>query len=351
MNASAVKNRLPVILLIVILLLLAGLILYTVTAASRVSKVSEAIGTDSTPSKTAVPLRTAVPATPTPAPTALPVLWEDPAVETSVEAPFWSDGTLFVENTYRSPTLSVTLTVTDDAKTFSRRVKYYVADIRVSDVTQIRTANFNGDFSKSGHGSVKKMAKKANALVAISGDYCGFHHNTLVIRNGVVYRDKISSNDVCLLLRNGEMETIRNSKANIKDILAKDPWQAWEFGPALLESDGTPRKSFGNHTINPKNPRSCIGYIEPGHYLFVVADGRQKGSHGLTLVELASLMSKLGCKQAFNLDGGASAHLYWKDKIYNSPSNGGREISDIIYVEKESYPTSRTFFGKAGIKQ
>ena len=57
------------------------------------------------------------------------------------------------------------------------------------------------------------------------------------------------------------------------------------------------------------NPRSAVGYYEPGHYCFVVIDGRQPGySKGATLMQLAQLFESLGCKEAYNLDGGKSAH-------------------------------------------
>ena len=79
-------------------------------------------------------------------------------------------------------------------------------------------------------------------------------------------------------------------------------------------------------------------------------DGRSKQSRGVTLHELASLMEMLGCRRAFNLDGGASAHFFYKDKIFNVPSNnGGRQISDIIYIAKEDYPDAFYFHGKDGI--
>ena len=79
-----------------------------------------------------------------------------------------------------------------------------------------------------------------------------------------------------------------------------------------------------------------------------MVDGRQKASRGLSLKELAQLMRSLGCVQAYNLDGGASAHMYWKTDILNNPSKGGRAISDIIYVAKGPYEPSRFFAGKKG---
>lgn len=113
-----------------------------------------------------------------------------------------------------------------------------------------------------------------------------------------------------------------------------DVWQGWQFGPYLIEEDGTPRTDFSNYGIRVNNPRTVLGYFEPGHYCFVVVEGRQgKYSRGLTLSNLAQLMVDIGCTQAFNLDGGASTQLYWNSKLYNKPSGPVlRGLSDIIYI-------------------
>ncbi len=263
---------------------------------------------------------------------------------------FWKEDAIWLSGSYRSPDLSVTVETVVDTETFHRRVTYYVADIYVRDVTHIQTASCRGDCKLAGHGDVEKAAKRVNALVAISGDYCGFHRDSLVIRNGTVYRKSVRTDmDVCLLLRDGTMETVLARNVNLKKILEKDPWQAWQFGPALTNSDGSVRSVFPDSSLNPRNPRSCIGYVEPGHYKFVVVDGRQKQSRGVTLKELAVLMNSLGCCVSFNLDGGNSAHFFWEDTIFSNPSGGGREISDIIYVAKEEFPASVYYHGKDGL--
>lgn len=348
------KTLLPLILLIALLAALAGTAGYIV----HLHRVNAAyVPAVSTPKPTAsflVP--TAAAATAVPDVTVSPVpaadATETPAWQfTEDAAQFWSEGALRLRaDSYRSPSLSIDVRTVVDGTTFSRQAVYYVADIYVRDVTQIRTENSKSDFSRSGHADVVKMAQRVNAILAISGDYYSAQSGSLVIRNGVVYRKSLREDmDVCMLLRDGTMETVTYQKASLKAILEKDPWQAWQFGPALLNADGTARKSFPGNTVTKRNPRSCIGYIAPGHYLFVAVDGRQKQSGGLKMTELAALMESLGCKQAFNLDGGASAHFYWQDRIYSNPSGGGRQISDIIYIAKEDYPDSIYFHGKDGL--
>ncbi len=355
MKKVSLKTFIPAILLILVLFALSFVTVYALTLKKRVSRPVADVLPVTPPMDNAGILRTAVPETPSPAPTFAPVLAETDETddETSeVGQPYWSDGILFVNDTYRSPTMSVTVTTTADSEMFDRQMVYYVADIHVSDVTQLRTACASDNFANARSGSVLKMARRENALVAISGDYCSARGATLIIRNGEVYSKAIGKGDVCLLLRNGEMETILNSQASIKKILNKDPWQAWEFGPALLDSDGKAYRSFSENNVGGRNPRCAIGYFEPGHYCFVVVDGRQKDySYGLFLRELALLMESLGCKQAYNLDGGNSAQFFWKDSIFNQPSGGGRVMADIIYVAYEPYSESRFYCGKAGLSE
>ncbi|HDS83929.1 MAG TPA: phosphodiester glycosidase family protein [Phycisphaerales bacterium] len=66
----------------------------------------------------------------------------------------------------------------------------------------------------------------------------------------------------------------------------------------------------------PLHPRTAIGVNERGDRLVLaVADGRQPGfSEGMSLEELATLMSDLGCQDAANMDGGGSSVLGIVDK-------------------------------------
>jgi len=74
-----------------------------------------------------------------------------------------------------------------------------------------------------------------------------------------------------------------------------------------------------------KHPRSAIGLLKDGTWVFVVADGRRRQSEGLTLIELAEFMQSLDCTYALNLDGGGSSTMVINNKVINSPS--GREYS------------------------
>ena len=134
------------------------------------------------------------------------------------------------------------------------------------------------------------------------------------------------------------MRVMPGSAFTIEDAIADGAWQAWTFGPALLDTDGSVLTNFSSTSrIISANPRTAIGYYEPGHYCMVVVDGRGE-SAGITLPQLSQLFSDLGCKAAYNLDGGNSSIMVWQDEIINQPSGGGRESSDALLItEVRSY--------------
>ena len=52
----------------------------------------------------------------------------------------------------------------------------------------------------------------------------------------------------------------------------------------------------------------------------------------MTLEELSQLFYEMGCKEAYNLDGGQSAVMSFAGELTNQPYGGGRNISDILYI-------------------
>ena len=239
------------------------------------------------------------------------------------------------ETEYVSDKLHFTVSTVYDTEHFTRPVTYFVTDLYIRDLNCLRTyaaSDFTAKNQKQ-FAYVHTIAKKANALWAMTGDYCGFHKHSLVIRNGTVYDLKLYKDwDLLFLYTDGTMETMAAKEFNAKN-LRNDIWQAWQFGPNLLDEQGRALISFPGSLIQNRNPRSLIGYVEPGHYIFVTVDGRQGTySGGLTLKESAYLMQSLGCRIAYNLDGGESAELYWNGVVYNKPYANGRKLSDIIYL-------------------
>ena len=129
------------------------------------------------------------------------------------------------------------------------------------------------------------------------------------------------------------MLTIDGDKWSSEQILSMDPWQAWCFGPALLDENGQAKTKF-NSALTDVNPRTTMGYYAPGHYCFVVVEGRRdKYSKGMTLQQLSRFMESLGCAAAYNLDGGDSSVMAFMGQRVSKPRNV-RSVPDVIYISE-----------------
>jgi len=150
--------------------------------------------------------------------------------------------------------------------------------------------------------------------------------------NGEVLRKTANAlRDNCLIYPDGSMVTFKRGKMDVREVVKEDIWQSFLFGPALLKADGSPYEKFSSN-IGVANPRSVIGYFAPGHFCFVLVEGRQTNQKGLALVPLSNFMSELGCASAYNLDGGQSAMLWFNGQLVNNPYKGGRALTDIAYI-------------------
>ena len=239
----------------------------------------------------------------------------------------FTDSVTVTENSYSSPDISITVNEVNEGN-----LTYYVADIYVRDITCFRTALANDTYGSGFRDSIEDMAALNSALLAVNGDYYGNTSEGVVIRNGIIYRANPTDCDVCVLYYDGTLEVIPGSSFSVEDAIEDGAWQAWTFGPALLDADGQTITAFSStKRIISANPRTAIGYYEPGHYCLVVVDGRGE-SAGITLSQLSRLFYDLGCSAAYNLDGGNSSIMVWGDEVINNPSGGGRESSDALLI-------------------
>jgi hypothetical protein len=109
-------------------------------------------------------------------------------------------------------------------------------------------------------------------------------------------------------------------------------------GPALLpqfrgETEAfldpqTGRDSIGSNT---PNARSAVGITDEGTILLIMAAQRKDLTEpsGLSLTELANVMTSLGIVQGLNLDGGSSSSLY-----YNGNTHYGRIDADKNAIQR-----------------
>ena len=264
-------------------------------------------------------------ASPTPAPTEAPEALPE---ETPEPGPFTDEVTVS-ENAYSGPDAAFTITRYEHPEAHPE-LTYFVADVRVKEVEQLASA-----FPPNGtlFGEPLDIAEGSGALLAINGDNATALGEVFTVRNGALYNNAVTRGDICVLWRDGVMETFSPETYTHDELLAAEPWQIWCFGPSLLDAEGRPLESFNiDRSLQKRHPRTVIGYYEPGHYCFVVIDGRSDGySKGATMQETAAILAELGCRAAYNLDGGASSLMIYQNEIVNIPSKE-RTIQDMIVI-------------------
>ena len=228
---------------------------------------------------------------------------------------------------YRSDSVAVKIT-----KVQKKDLCYYVADVYVQSLESFSSKLYDGGKNGS-YRYVQQAAARTKAILCVNGDYYMARAYGPIIRNGVWIRENNSrARDLCIMTRDGVIRTYGAKALTIGQIREMDPWQLWLFGPGLLTEKGEPKTRF-NSRLTGLNPRTALGYYEPGHYCLVVVDGRQQGySKGITMKDLSRLFYDLGCTAAYNLDGGESSAMADLDGLVNNPFRNGRPISDFIII-------------------
>lgn len=237
------------------------------------------------------------------------------------------------ENSYEADGVKITLTETrvDDTQV-------YIADVIISDPSKLKSGLAQSMFGRNITQTTSEIAESTGAILAINGDYYGFRDEGYVMRNGYLYRDTPSEGTEDLVIyEDGTMEVISESDVSAQELQEKGATQIYSFGPGLI-SNGEITVDSDDEVGRAKedNPRTAIGMIDKGHYVFVVSDGRTDESEGLSLRQLAEVMQDLGCSVAYNLDGGGSSTMYFNGEVINNPTSNGnkikeRSVSDIVY--------------------
>ena len=217
---------------------------------------------------------------------------------------------------------------------------YFVCDIRLTDVSQLRTA-FAGDDFKSGiYEAVSDIADRYSPVLAINADFCRYHREGVIIRNGeVLRRQNIKKHHLLVVDAQGNLsaQTDRSGKQGLvaNKLEQANTWQTFEFGPVLVENGEAvelPKSFYVACGEGYEEPRTAIGQRGPLHYVVIVVDGRREGySTGASIPQLQQLFLDEGVDFAFNLDGGGSTTLYFLGEVINMPSGGKqRSVSDVL---------------------
>ena len=239
---------------------------------------------------------------------------------------------------------------------------YIYTLVKIASPTQIRSA-FVGRANTNDTAKGFRIAKDNNAIFAVNGDYfChDWHKYTYIVRQGHEYRTRYLDEkwDLLIIDQNGDLNVITEpTKEKLAQWVADNPDKqiinTFNFGPLLIEDGQVTREDF-NTTLNHDyigNHKLCqhmaICQLDTLTYLFVTTEGPDdEKDAGLTMNEFVQCLREVESKLedglkirlAFNLDGGNSATMVFKDpakdglKKINAPNNKNAErwIKDIIY--------------------
>ncbi len=242
---------------------------------------------------------------------------------------------LFTEGGYEDDSIRVQM----ETREGENGLIWRIAWVEIASPTQLRTG-YDGKSVKSDSTElVTVMAKKYNAVVAVNGDNYSAAGEELkhsfIIRMGAVRRTKTNGKkDILIIDENGDFHTFIKSKG--ADTFERDTGHqivnAFMFGPALVHEGEISTDPGYGYNPNGHQPRAAIGQLDTLSYVLVIADNPTgSDEQGVTHRELAEFMLELGCREAYNLDGGNSAVLVYNGKMYNNKQGRERDVTDLIY--------------------
>ncbi len=255
---------------------------------------------------------------------------------------------------YKDSTIQVEISETTWMKN-----RVFVADIVVSDPSQLRTASMqDADFSNKNHqGTVTTMSdnKHMRAVVAMNGDSWGAKEKNdygVVFRQGNLIHAKLDKSgkrrmDLLLIDENGDFHGIHSAQDGDLD----DPYRyegikilnIFSFGPILVENGeavadfqgaDTDRGNGGTWMYmrsEKDSTRMVLCQAGPLHYKIITSVGKYNHNPGLTLHQIAEFAASQGVQFAYNMDGGDSTVLYFNGKQVNPKTGQPRDVWDIIY--------------------
>ena len=242
--------------------------------------------------------------------------------------------------------------------------RYVYALVQIADPSQIRSA-FVGRANNDQTAKGVRIASANHAIIAMNGDYFShkYHRETYIVRQGKEYKTTYVNKgwDLLIIDQYGDFHVIMEpSRKKLDSWIQKNVTEGelqivntFNFGPVLIADGQTTSQNF-NKALNCDHiganklaQRMCICQMDHLTYMIVTSEGpdNEKGA-GLTLNEFVGCLREIEgkldgyrIKTAFNMDGGNSATLVFKDPDRNqlikingqNNQNAERWIKDILY--------------------
>ena len=212
------------------------------------------------------------------------------------------------------------------------------AEVKVADGSQLRRKLAGDSYGSSVQLYASDMAKAANAVVAMNGDFYAFRPIGITAYQRQIYRCNSPTLDTCFFTASGDMlfsyageHTDWDETQQFVD--DNDVLFGVTFGPVLV--DNGELRSISRYPIGEVDrtySRSAIGMLGQLHYLCMTINYDAGYSTAATLQQEAQIIYDKGCIKAYALDGGQTSILLMGGEWVNHVDWGNeRTMSDIIY--------------------
>lgn len=212
--------------------------------------------------------------------------------------------------------------------------KVFFTWVQVADPSQIRchvTKAENNPLAES---------RKVSAVLALNGDFYSGRKEGIIYRNGELMRPKkpFGNYDALIIDNEGDFHILSRPEDNAFDPYLDSIIHSFLFGPGLVINGELQTFEGNNYGSGPgmgltnKTQRQVFCQMGKLSYLIITTQGPKDKSdkvHGCTMEEVAQIAYDMGAINAYNLDGGNSAHIIMNGIRMNR--SGYREMTDLIY--------------------
>ena len=211
-------------------------------------------------------------------------------------------------------------------------------EVKVAHGSQIRRKLAEDRYGSSVQLYATQMARDANAVAAINGDFYAFRSLGITVYQRQLYRCSPASVDSCFFTAGGDMlfayaGEIKNAQQAQEFIDRNDVVFGLAFGPVLVDNGKLNSvSSYPIGEIDHHYSRSSIGMLGPLHYLLMTVNYEGDYQTAPTTAESGQFMYLKGCQKAYSLDGGQTSILIVDGQAFNRVDwDSERSVSDIVY--------------------
>lgn len=166
-----------------------------------------------------------------------------------------------------------------------------------------------------------QIARKNKTVLAVNSDYAQLRVQEkkrvgILLRDGEIISEKtLEQNkgtfpnlDNLAILPDGDMQVYWSDEKTPQEYVDMGATDVLAFGPWLIRDGELNAEGLEKYGTS-KAPRTAVGMVEPGHYFFMMLEGRHDDSKGAGISFLAERLMDKGCTVGFNLDGGQTSTM------------------------------------------